>query len=139
MDHVGAPVRVASILLAHARANSLVYMPSSFGLCLPQSACMWAKLLLLLKGIVLFYWLWVARVLIFGNPSGFGAVVAMTAPLFLSFHFVQALVLLRRIKSEQPFWLQLTQTLAFGALYLAPLFLAQQSGPRAPGGRARQT
>ena len=88
---------------------------------------MWAKVLLGLKVVVLGYWAWVARALIMSQPTGFDAVIALSAPLILSFHFVQALLLLRRIKDAQPFWLQLAQTLAFGALYLAPLLLAQHS------------
>jgi uncharacterized protein YhhL (DUF1145 family) len=100
---------------------------------------MWAKLLLVLKALVLFYWLWVARVLVLGNATGFDAIIAFSAPLFVSFHFMQALLVLRRIKSEQPFWLQLTQTLTFGALYLAPLLLKQASNPRPSRVGARRT
>ena len=104
-----------------------------------SSVRMWVKLLLVLKGLVLFYWLWVARVLVLGNPSGFDGIIALSAPLFLSFHFMQALLVLRRIKSEQPFWLQLAQTLAFGALYLAPLLLQQPGNPRGRSVGSRRT
>lgn len=100
---------------------------------------MWVKLLFVLKTMVLFYWLWVARVLIMGDPRGFDAMIALSAPMFLSFHFLQALLLLRRIKSEQPFWLQLAQTLAFGALYLAPLLLGSRPRERATRVGSRPT
>lgn len=104
----------------------------------PRDARMWVKSLLVLKALVVVYWLWVAKVLIVGNPVGFDAVVLMSAPMFISFHFVQALLVLRRIKSEQPFWMQLAQTLAFGALYLAPLLLQQKpKSPRARVGARR--
>lgn len=100
--------------------------------------CMWSKSLLVLKGLVVLYWLWVAKVLLLGDAVGFDAIIALSAPLFLSFHFLQALLVLRRVKSEQPFGLQLAQTLVFGALYLAPLLLeqrAQRPAPRAKSGR----
>lgn len=97
--------------------------------------CMWSKSLLVLKGLVVLYWVWVAKVLLLGEPVGFDAIIALSAPLFLSFHFLQALLVLRRIKSEQPFGLQLAQTLVFGALYLAPLLLEQSSRPQSRGAK----
>lgn len=89
---------------------------------------MWASALLLAKLVVVGYWLWVAKVLILGSSSGFEAVVGLSAPLILSFHFIQAITLLRRVRSSDPFWKQLGQTLLFGALYLAPQLL-RASGP----------
>lgn len=91
---------------------------------------MWARALLLLKLVVAAYWLWVIKVLILGASSGFEAVVALSAPLILSFHFIQAITLLRRINSPEPFWKQLGQTLLFGALYLAPQLLRSSNSPR---------
>lgn len=103
------------------------------------SVHMWAKSLFVLKALVLFYWVWAAYVLVRGDASGFDAIIAFSAPMFVSFHFLQALLVLRRIKSEQPFWLQLAQTLAFGALYLAPLLLAQHSAPRPTASKSGRT
>jgi|SRR5690606_31466719 len=84
---------------------------------------MWAKAILLAKCVVIGYWLWVAKVLVLGSSSGFEAVIGLSAPLILSLHFVQAITMLRRVRSDEPFWKQLAQTLFFGALYLAPRLL----------------
>lgn len=84
---------------------------------------MWAAGLLGLKAVVAGYWLWVAKVLLIGPGGSFDAVIALSAPLILSFHFIQALILLRRVRTPEPFWKQLGQTLLFGALYIAPLLL----------------
>ncbi len=84
---------------------------------------MWAVGLFGLKAVVAGYWLWVAKTLVMGPAGTFDAVIALSAPLTLSFHFIQALTLLRRVNSPEPFWKQLSQTLLFGALYLAPLLL----------------
>lgn len=91
---------------------------------------MWVYLLNALKVAVLGYWLWVAKTLMFGANGGFEAVIALSAPLVLSFHFIQALMLLRRVRSPDPFWKQLGQTLVFGALYVAPLLLRQNQPGR---------
>lgn len=97
---------------------------------------MWAKAILLAKGVVIGYWLWVAKVLVLGSSSGFEAVVGLSAPLILSLHFVQAITMLRRVRSDEPFWKQLAQTLFFGALYLAPRLLGSSaSAPRPPATR----
>jgi hypothetical protein len=84
---------------------------------------MWSVGLLGLKMAVAGYWIWVAKTLILGSNGAFDAVIALSAPLVLSFHFIQAVTLLRRVRSSEPFWRQLLQTLLFGALYLAPLLL----------------
>lgn len=86
---------------------------------------MWAKALLVSKVVVAAYWLWVAKVLVFGANGAFEAIIGLSAPLILSLHFLQALLLLRRVKSRDAYWKQLGQTLLFGALYLAPLLLTQ--------------
>lgn len=86
---------------------------------------MWSVGLLGLKVAVTGYWIWVAKVLVLGSSGTFDAVIGLSAPLVLSFHFVQAVTLLRRVRSKEPFWRQLLQTLVFGALYLAPLLLQQ--------------
>ncbi len=91
---------------------------------------MWATALRLAKLVVLGYWLWVAKVLVLGSNGGFEAVVGLSAPLILSFHFVQAITLLRRLRSSEPFWKQLGQTLLFGALYIAPQLLRSASPSR---------
>src|SRR5690606_14562529 len=80
-----------------------------------------------LKLAVAVYWLWAAKMLVLSANSPLEVVVALSAPLILSFHFIQALFLLRRIQVKTPFWLQLCQTLLFGALYLAPLLLEQRA------------
>lgn len=87
--------------------------------------CMLSRVLLALKVVVAVYWVWVAKALVFSAQSPFEVVVAVSAPLVLSFHFLQALLLLRRVEAKQPFWMQLGQTLLFGALYLVPLMLHQ--------------
>jgi hypothetical protein len=84
---------------------------------------MWARALPVAKAVVVGYWLWVAKVLVVGSSSGFEALIGLSAPLILSFHFIQAISLLRRVRSPEPFWKQLGQTLLFGALYIAPQLL----------------
>lgn len=88
-----------------------------------RRAAMWANALLVSKVIVAAYWLWVAKVLVLGASGAFEAIIGLSAPLILSLHFLQALLLLRRVRSREPYWKQLGQTLLFGALYLAPLLL----------------
>jgi uncharacterized protein YhhL (DUF1145 family) len=96
---------------------------------------MWASALLAAKLVVVGYWLWVAKVLILGSSSGFEAVIGLSAPLILSLHFLQALTMLRRVRNAEPFWKQLSQTLLFGALYIAPQLLGA-SGANAAGNRS---
>lgn len=85
-----------------------------------KRAHMWVNVLRGLMVLVTGYWLWVAKVLVLGASGPFDAIIGLSAPLILSLHFVEALVLLRRVRSSEPFWKQLAQTLLFGAIYLAP-------------------
>lgn len=85
------------------------------------------RVLTALKFGVAAYWVWVAKALVFSANSPLEVVLALSAPLVLSFHFIQALVLLRRVQVRTPFWMQLAQTLLFGALYLVPLMLEQRT------------
>jgi uncharacterized protein YhhL (DUF1145 family) len=115
------PCRVAQVSVLGASIIDLGAV--QFGAREGTRAPMWASALLVSKLVVVGYWLWVAKVLVLGSSSGFEAVVGLSAPLILSFHFIQALILLRRIRSTEPFWKQLGQTLLFGALYIAPQLL----------------
>jgi uncharacterized protein YhhL (DUF1145 family) len=73
------------------------------------------------KIVVLGYWLWVLIATLRADRSGFDAIVVLSAPLLLSLHFVQGLMLLRVLRGRSPWWRDFLMILFFGMVHLWPL------------------
>jgi len=90
-------------------------------------------LLLVLKVLIAGYWVWVLRASIGPVDNGFDAVIALSAPLLLSLHFVQALMFLRLLRGRSPWWADFGQIMLFGVVHLYPLVRGARPGsPQGP-------
>lgn len=77
------------------------------------------RLLFVGKGASLFYWLWFAKAIAWPTESNFDSIVAATGPLMASLHFVQLLIVTRRLDARGSFAKEALLTLLFGAFHIA--------------------
>jgi uncharacterized protein YhhL (DUF1145 family) len=78
------------------------------------------RVLFALKLGVSAYWVWVLRASLLEDPSTFDAIVALSAPMLLSLHFVQGLVFVQRLRGNGPWLGDFGQIMLFGVLHLWP-------------------
>jgi uncharacterized protein YhhL (DUF1145 family) len=90
------------------------------------------RIIFLLKIVVALYWAWVLQASISTDRTSFDAIIALSAPLLLSIHFVQGLMFLRWLRGRGPWVTDFAQIMLFGVLHLVPLL----KKPRRPPSRS---
>jgi uncharacterized protein YhhL (DUF1145 family) len=78
------------------------------------------RTILVLKVLVAVYWAWVVRASLATDRSTFDAIIALSAPMLLSMHFLQALMFLRWLRGRGPWVTDFAQIMLFGVLHLLP-------------------
>lgn len=87
-----------------------------------------SKFLLIGKAMALVYWLWFLKVVVVDSSSNFDSIIAGTGPLVASLHFVQLLVVVRRMEPKASFLREAFQILLFGAFHIAGRLLQSSQG-----------
>lgn len=88
------------------------------------------RMLLLGKSIAMVYWLWFLKVSILPSTSEFDSIIAGTGPLVASLHFIQLLVVVRRLDPRASFWREAIQILLFGAFHIVGRLLQTRLSSR---------
>ncbi len=78
------------------------------------------RVIIILKVLVAVYWAWVVRASLASDPSTFDAIIALSAPMLLSMHFLQGLMFLRWLRGRGPWATDFAQIMLFGVLHLLP-------------------
>jgi uncharacterized protein YhhL (DUF1145 family) len=73
------------------------------------------------KVVIAGYWLWVLVASVRPQVDVFDSLVAMSAPMLLSLHFVQGMMFLRLLRGRSPWWRDFLMILFFGVVHLWPL------------------
>jgi uncharacterized protein YhhL (DUF1145 family) len=83
--------------------------------------------LTLAKVVIAGYWVWVVVASLRSEQDAFNSLVALSAPMLLSLHFVQGMMFLRLLRGRSPWWRDFLMILFFGVVHLWPLLRGMRS------------